>query len=90
MELNPDLGAAWTNMGMGYEELDRTEDALKADNKAIKLNRDDEVALYNKAKILMKLGKYDRALETLDKVLDINPDHAEAAEARAQCELSLG
>ena len=58
---------------------------MKSYNKAIKANREDEVAMYNKGRILMRLGKWKLALETLEKILALDPNHGGAQEAKQEC-----
>jgi Flp pilus assembly protein TadD len=40
-EIDPTYGAAWNNLGIGYEQLGRFDDARKAYEKALEVERDN-------------------------------------------------
>ena len=61
------------------------QQALIAAQKALDLNPEKPAqinALYNKILVLMSLHEYERAKETLSKLLEIAPKHSEAQKIR--------
>ena len=41
-------------------------------DKVLTINPDEDIALNGKGEALLKLGKYDKAIQYFDKILDIN------------------
>ena len=79
-----------------YEDVDLLfEKALESDNnsefdeailyldKILKQEPDNSTALYNKAKMLMKLEKYQDSLLYVDKAIEINPNFVIAIHDKA-------
>lgn len=54
--------------------MGKKEEAVKVYYKAIEINPSSVEALYAKATLLQDLGRFDETLETLDKILKINPN----------------
>ena len=63
-----------------------TEGALRLYDEAIRINPDFLDAWYAKGTLLYILDRYREALECLDKVLLLNPDHEWARKRKAQIE----
>jgi tetratricopeptide (TPR) repeat protein len=53
-------------------------EAIKAYDKAIRLDPNDAAAWYNKGLALSDQGKYDEALKAYDEAIRLNPDFAKA------------
>jgi Flp pilus assembly protein TadD len=47
VELDPDYGQAWNDLGVGYEQQGRLDDAKKAYEKAIKLEPNNDMIRQN-------------------------------------------
>ncbi len=61
-----------------YLEKNDPHEALKTIEKAISLSPFSSELLLTKSKILMKLQKFDDSINTLNKILEINPNFLEA------------
>lgn len=62
----PDLSGGYVDLAVAYAELDRTNDAIKALNKALQLSKSNEekyIALYNLAVVNMNCGRLENALK---------------------------
>jgi tetratricopeptide (TPR) repeat protein len=53
--------------------LNKSDEAIKAFDKAIELNSQYSAAWYNKGRVLYKLNKSDEAIKVYDKAIEINP-----------------
>jgi len=76
IELKPDMTDAYFNRAqvlIAYKDESKYSDALKDFDKAIELDSKFIDALYYKAVIQKNLKDYEGAVETLDKVLKIDP-----------------
>jgi len=58
--------------------LNKSDEALKAHDKAIEINPHDWSAWYGKGNSLKELGNYDEALKAYDKAIEINPQNTDA------------
>ena len=61
----PDIAGGYIDLGIAYAELNKTNEALKAMNKALELAKSDNekyMANYNLAALNMNNGKLDKAL----------------------------
>ncbi|HEY9724244.1 MAG TPA: tetratricopeptide repeat protein [Oscillatoriaceae cyanobacterium] len=75
-ELNPDFTDAFIRQGMVLSELGRREDAIKAFERAIFLDRAAVVARYHLAQVCLQLEDYRRALTQLHMVKELHPTYA--------------
>ena len=57
--------------------LNKSDEALKAHDKAIEINPHDWSAWYGKGNSLKELGNYDEALKAYDKAIEINPQNTD-------------
>ena len=104
--LEPDFAEAWNCRGLARERLKQYEDALKEYNQAILVAADDEQssrAWYNKGQVLIKMDRYEEAIEATQEVLGLKPDYFLAwtqkcralyelkqyQDAKTNCEISL-
>ncbi len=58
--------------------LNKSDEALKAYDKAIEINPQNTDSWNNKGDVLTKLNKSDEALKAFDKAIEINPQNADA------------
>ena len=58
--------------------LNKSDEAIKAFDKAIEINPQDSKAWNNKGLDLRKLGKYDEAIKAYDKAIENNPQNSMA------------
>ncbi len=71
----PDMSAAYFNMGLAYGELEKYDQALKALDKAIELVPDMAVYYYGRARVLLMAGREDQALQDFEKAASLgDPD----------------
>ena len=56
---------AWNNKGDALTKLNKSDEAIKAFDKAIEINPHDSDAWNNKGNALNKLDKYDEAIKAL-------------------------
>ena len=66
------------------------EEAIEYFDKALMINPDDALALYNKGAALYYLGNYEEAIEYFDKSLMINPDYLYALNNKGAALYYLG
>lgn len=74
----PEDAVVWYNKGISLGKLGRNSDALKAYNKALKLNPDYLDAWYKKGVILGKLESHGEAIRAYEEVIRLQPNLAEA------------
>ena len=58
--------------------LYKSDEAIKAYDKAIETNPQNPKTWYNKGLALRKLGKLDEALKAYDRAIEINPQYSKA------------
>ena len=64
---------AWTNKRAALDDLNKSDEAIKAYNKVIEVDPKNPDAWYNKGLALAKLKKFDEAIEAFMKATKINP-----------------
>ncbi|OPX63604.1 MULTISPECIES: response regulator [unclassified Methanoregula] len=92
LEIDPYLAAAWHDRGVCLRELGRDEDALKSIDKACEIEPENEEFLFTRAELLKRIGilrgqknAIAAAVKTFNKVLEINPNNADAWNGLAVC-----
>ncbi|WP_103899353.1 tetratricopeptide repeat protein [Petrotoga halophila] len=80
----------WFKKGVELSELGRYEEALRAFEKAIEINPQDDKARFGKGVALGELGRHEDALEAYEKVIEINPQFAESWFAKGVELIKLG
>ena len=69
---------AWVQEGSVLTNSGKYTEAIKAYDKAIKINPQDADAWNGKGVVLDELGKYDEAIKAYDKAIEIDPRYFEA------------
>ena len=97
LEIDPSLAYAWHDRGVCLRQLGRNEEALKNVDRAVALAPDDEELAFTRADLLRKIGilqEHHKVLEAAarayNKVVEINPDHADAWNGLGICMKELG
>ncbi len=85
IEIDPTLAYVWHDRGVCYRELGRDSEALRNFDKAVELAQDDEEFLFSRGEMLKKIGilrqrrdLIESAVQVLNRVVDMNPNQAEA------------
>ncbi|MDA1293815.1 MAG: tetratricopeptide repeat protein, partial [Proteobacteria bacterium] len=76
--IKPDYAEAYYNMGNALQDQGKSDEAIKAFNKALSLRPDYVEAYYNMGNALQDYGKLDEAIEAFKKALSLKPDYIEA------------
>ncbi len=97
IEIDPMLAYVWHDRGVCYRELGKDTEALRNFDKAAELAPDDEEFLFSRGEMLKKIGilrqKRDfleSAVQVLNRVVDLNPNQAEAWNSLAVLAKELG
>ena len=92
IEIDPSLAAAWHDRGVCLRELGKDEDALKSIDKAVDLEPENEEFLFTRAELLKRIGILQgqkkaiaAAVQTYNRVLEINPNNADAWNGLGVC-----
>ncbi|TAL61138.1 MAG: tetratricopeptide repeat protein [Bacteroidetes bacterium] len=75
---NPKIAPAWCNLGLIYLQNNNVKKAMEHYNKALSLDPDYELALLNKAGILLFEKKNSQALAVVKRILKKNPKNKKA------------
>jgi CheY-like chemotaxis protein len=85
IEIDPSLAYIWHDRGVCYRELGKDMEALRNFDKAVELAPDDEEFLFARGEMLKKIGLLrqrreilESAVNVLNRVVELNPNHAEA------------
>jgi DNA-binding response OmpR family regulator/Flp pilus assembly protein TadD len=97
LEIDPHFAAAWHDRGMSLRELARDEEALNSIDNAVELEPDNEEFLFNRAELLRKIGilkgqknAINAAVRAYNRILEVNPNNADAWNCLAACMKELG
>ena len=63
---------------MTHDNLSKHQEAIEWYDKALKIDPNNVIALYDKGFALNNLGKYEEAIEWYDKALKIDPNNVDA------------
>jgi len=74
IEINPDFSQPYNQAGYAHRFLEQYAEAEKAFIKYIQLIPDDPNPYDSYGELLMKMGEYDRSIESYKKALTINPN----------------
>ncbi len=89
--LNPEIAEAWNNQGVTLLSLERDpNEALAAFNKATDLKPDFADAWANRGAALWQLKQLDKAIASMEKALEIDPEHLNANDLRQQARQQIG
>ena len=75
IEINPNSGNLYKNLGDALMELKRWDEAVVAYDFAIKINSDIPNYYNNLGKVLTQLKRWDEAILAYQKAINIKPDH---------------
>lgn len=97
IEIDPSLAYVWHDKGVCYRELGKDTEALKNFDQAVKLAPDDEEFLFSRAEMIKQIGilhqrqdLIESAIQALNRVVEINPNHAAAWNSLGICAKELG
>ncbi len=97
IEIDPTLAYVWHDRGVCYRELGKDTEALRNFDKAVELAPDDEEFLFSRGEMLKKIGilrqrrdLIESAVLVLNRVVDLNPNQAEAWNSLAVLSKELG
>lgn len=92
IDIDPSLAAAWHDRGVCLRELGKDESALKSIDKSVELEPENEEFLFTRAELLKKIGILQgqknaiaAAVRTYNKILEVNPNNADAWNGLAVC-----
>jgi len=92
IEIDPSLAVAWHDRGVCLRELGKDGLALKSLDKAVELEPDNEEFLFTRAELLKRIGILQgqknaiaAAVQTYNKILEVNPNNADAWNALGVC-----
>ncbi len=85
VQLRPDDGQGWINLGKILEELNRPDEALLSFQHAHRLNPHDWETAIRCAILLQRLERPEEALGYFDLCNTLNPDHPLVLQARGLC-----
>ena len=95
--IDPSLAYVWHDRGVCYRELGQDAEALKNFEQAVKLAPDDEEFLFSKAEMQKTMGilhqrrdLLESAVQVLNHIVEMNPNHAEAWNSLGICSKELG
>lgn len=74
IELKPDYAAAYNNMGISLNDIDKIDEAIIAFRKAIELRPDNEPAYNNLGNVLKKKNQFDEAIISYRKAIELEPN----------------
>ena len=84
IESYPDEIKGHLNQGLIYILLENYTSAIASFDRALKMEPNNDVALVNKGKALMRTGEEEEAIALFDEVIDANPQNAVALRSKAQ------
>jgi tetratricopeptide (TPR) repeat protein len=97
LEIDPSLDYVWHDRGVCYRELGKDTEALRNFDKAVELAPDDEEFLFSRGQMLKKIAilrqrreLLESAVQVLNRVVELNPDQAEAWNSLAVLSKELG
>jgi tetratricopeptide (TPR) repeat protein len=90
LELDPELAAAWTNLGSMLAEIGSVDEAREHYAKALQIDPDQPEAHCNLAEIALRDGDVDVAIAAYRQVLRLQPDWLEAHYGLARALLEVG
>ncbi len=90
--IDPALAEAWHDRGLSLREMGQDEEALKSLDKACEIEPDNEEYLFTRADLLKRIGilrgqkkAIAAAVRTYNRVLELNPNNADAWNGLGVC-----
>ncbi len=90
LEQKPSYEAALAYLGLLEYQMQRSEEAKRHYQKAIRLDSEQALYRYNLAKVYIRLGKYSKANAQFKRVLTIEPNFVEAYNELGKLYLQTG
>ena len=97
IEIDPLHAYFWHDRGVCYRVLGKDAEALRNFDRAVELAPDDEEFLFSRAEMLKTIGMLrqrqdllESAVQILNRVVEKNPNHAEAWNCLGICSKELG
>lgn len=78
LELKPDSGYGWYNLGVVYFELEHYEEAVVAFQRAIEIDPEMPEAWYNIGNHYLNTQRYEKAIEAYHRAIEAKPDFYDA------------
>ena len=78
---------SWFQVGVAYEKLERVPEASDAYRKALALEPDYDLAMFNLGGVLWNSGDREQALLTWRRAVNLFPDHELTARLRSDLPL---
>ena len=78
LEAQPGDLEAKTKMGMTYLATDNPMQGIQMLREVVAEDENNELAIYNLGLLSMQSGQYDKAIDRLEKVAELNPDNMQA------------
>lgn len=76
--LEPRNDRLYHALALAHMSLNENEDAYENINKAIDLNRKKDTYYFEQGALLERLGRFDQAIQSMKRTLEINPHHSNA------------
>ena len=91
IEIAPYDARAWVGRGLGFDNLNKTNESLESYNKAIEIYPEYAIAWNDKAWLLLKMGNYEQAVEDADRGIQLlNRDLASTLDTKGVALAVLG
>ena len=90
LELEPDNGPAWANLGSARTMLGDAEGAEAALDRALELDPDSELLHFNLGELAFARGDLQRALTAYDRAVELNPTNGAYLRARGKLKHRMG
>jgi len=97
IEIDPSLAYIWHDRGVCYRELGKDAEALRNFDKAVEIAPDDEEFLFTRGEMLKNIGilrqkrnLIESAVQVLNRVVELNPNQADAWNSLGVCSRELG
>ena len=78
VKINPLSSVSWSNMGVAYEKLGKSQDSILSYEEAIKIDPQDSATWFNLGRLFKSLGAFKKAMQCFTEVLKIDPVNIEA------------
>ena len=80
---------SWFQVGLAYEKLERMPESIDAYKKALVLDPDYDLAMFNLGGVLWNSGDREQALHTWRRAVEQYPDHEFTARLRRELFISF-
>jgi len=81
---DPNFGRAWYNLGLAYSKGNHTKEAILALRKAEQLMPESPEPSYARATIHLRIGEKEKAIDALNRALQIAPGYEPAVDLKRQ------